>query len=136
MNRTYRWYLRAHNARNKKFAKVIEIIMRIIFSCDIPYQVEIGENCSFAHNGLGVVIHPNVVIGSNCHIGQNVTIGGRSGIEVVPKIGNNVLIGANALILGPVVIGDNAKIGAGSIVVKDVPAGAVVIPDASKIIVH
>lgn len=135
MNRTYKWYLRAHNSRFQKYSKFVEIVMRILFGCDIPYNVTIGKNCHFAHNGLGVVIHPQVIIGDNCSIGQNVTIGGRSGIKVVPKIGNNVLIGAGALILGPVTIGDNAKIGAGAIVVKDIPSGAVVIPDASKIII-
>jgi len=109
--------------------------MRIIFSCDISYKTKIGGGTSFAHNALGVVIHPDVVIGKKCHIGQNVTIGGRSGHKTVPIIGDNVLIGAGALILGPVKIGDNAKIGAGAIVVKDVPAGAVVIPKASSIII-
>lgn len=77
-----------------------------------------------------------MVIGDNCSIGQNVTIGGRAGKTTVPMIGNNVLIGANALILGPVTIGDGAKIGAGAIVVKDVPPHATVIPEASRIIIE
>ncbi len=136
MNRVYVWYLRMHNSKFTFIKRFIEIIMRIIFSCDIPHQVVIGKNCRFSHNALGVVIHPEVVIGDNCSIGQNVTIGGRSGKTVVPRIGNNVLIGANALILGPVTIGDGAKIGAGAIVVKDVPANAIVIPEASKIIIR
>lgn len=133
MNRAYAWYLTMHKTRCTFVKKFIEILMRIIFSCDIPHQVVIGKNCKFAHNALGVVIHPDVVIGDNCYIGQNVTIGGRNGKKIVPHIGNDVLIGANALILGPVTIGDGAKIGAGAIVVKDVPANAVVIPEASKI---
>ena len=83
-----------------------------------------------------VVLHPKVVIGDNCSIGQNVTIGGRAGKTTVPMTGNNVLIGANALILGPVTIGDGAKIGAGAIVVKDVPPHATVIPEASRIIIE
>lgn len=112
------------------------MFVHMVFSCDIPYQVKIGNNCKFAHNALGVVIHPEVEIGDNCSIGQNVTIGGRSGKPIVPKIGNDVLIGAHALILGPITIGDRAKIGAGAIVVKDVPNDAVVIPEASKIVVQ
>ena len=135
MNRVYKWYLRMHNCKFRFVSKLIEIFVRVIFSCDIPYQVIIGKNCKFAHNALGVVIHPEVVIGDNCVIGQNVTIGGRAGKSIVPKIGNDVLIGANALILGPVNIGSGAKIGAGAIVVKDIPQNAVVIPEASKVII-
>lgn len=124
-----------HNCKYKRISRLIEMFVHMVFSCDIPYQVKIGTNCKFAHNALGVVIHPEVEIGNNCTIGQNVTIGGRAGKTTVPKIGNDVLIGANALILGPVTIGDRVKIGAGAIVVKDVPNDAVVIPEASKIII-
>jgi len=134
MNRVYRYYLRMHHSKSRLIRRLIEIMLRIVFGCDIPPEVQIGENCKFAHNALGVVIHPEVVIGNNVSIGQNVTIGGRSGITKVPVIGDDVLIGANALILGPIVIGNGAKIGAGAIVVKDVPPYATVIPQASRII--
>lgn len=110
-----------HNSNYAFIRRFIEVMLHIIFSCDIPPEVKIGKNCKFAHNALGVVLHPKTVIGDNCSIGQNVTIGGRAGKTTVPVIGNNVLIGANALILGPVTIGDGANIGAGAIVVKDVP---------------
>lgn len=136
MNRVYKWYLRMHNSNYAFIRRFIEVMLHIIFSCDIPSEVKIGKNCKFAHNAFGVVLHPKVVIGDNCSIGQNVTIGGRAGKTTVPVIGNNVLIGANALILGPVTIGDGAKIGAGAIVVKDVPPHATVIPEASRIIIE
>lgn len=127
MNRVYRWYKKMHKSRFKPRRRFIEIMLRVLFSCDIPADAQIGENCTFAHNGLGVVISPKAVIGKNCHIGQNVTIGGRSGIEQVPIIGDNVLIGAGCIIIGPITIGDNARIGAGTIVVKDVPANTTII---------
>ncbi len=41
----------------------------------------------FEHHGLGCVVHNKAIIGSNCKIFQNVTIG------------NNVYIGANAVVL-------------------------------------
>lgn len=133
MNRVYKWYLRMHNSKSKFIQRAIEVYLHIVYSCDIPAEVQIGKNCSFAHNALGVVINPKVIIGDNCHIGQNVTIGGRNGHEIVPILGNNVLVGANALILGPITIGDNSIIGAGAIVVKDVPPNSVVRSEASKI---
>lgn len=115
-----------HNSTIFIYRRCIELYLRIFFGCEIPSKVKIGKNCKFAHNGLGVVIHPEAVIGDNCKINQNVTIGGRSGYTVVPKIGNNVEIGAGAIIIGPITIGDNVKIGAGAIVVKNVPDNAVV----------
>ena len=95
--------------------KLINYFNRIVFSCDIPSTVIIEEGTTFAHSGLGVVIHSNAKIGKNCKIYQGVTIGGR-GKSGTPIIGNNVFIGANATILGGVFIGDNAKIGANTLI--------------------
>ena len=107
-------------------AIIVRVLMRLIFSCDIPYQVEIGEKTTFPHMALGVTIHNYCKIGKNCKILQNVTLGGRSGHKEVPMIGNNVLIGANACVLGPIKIGNNAQIGAGSVVIHDVKENEVV----------
>lgn len=70
----------------------------------------------------GVVIHPNALIGPNCLIFQQVTIGTREG-EMVPVIGAHVDIGAGAKILGDVRVGDHALIGANAVVIADVPSG-------------
>jgi serine acetyltransferase len=109
-------------------------IMRVIFACDIPYKTKIGKGTVFPHHALGIVIHPYAIIGENCKIEQNVTIGGRSGITVLPVIGDNVMIGAGALVLGPVKIGDNVQIGAGAVVVNDIPENCVVTGIPAKII--
>ena len=53
------------------------------------------------------MIHARSVIGKNCVIGANVTIGGKSGWWEVPVIGDNVEISAGSRIIGPVRIGDN-----------------------------
>lgn len=109
-------------------------LMRIVFACDIPYKTRIGKNVLFPHHALGIVIHPNVKIGDNCTIRQNVTIGGRNEIEVVPVIGDNVSIGAGAVILGPVNIVDNVFIGANAVVIRDVPSDCVVVGVPEKIV--
>ncbi|MDB4975910.1 MAG: serine acetyltransferase [Myxococcaceae bacterium] len=74
----------------------------------------------------GVVVHPEAIIGPNCLLFQQVTIGSgpRPG---VPRIGGHVDIGPGAKILGGVTIGDHAVIGANAVVVNDVPAGAVAV---------
>jgi serine O-acetyltransferase len=56
-------------------------------------------------------------------IGQNVTVGGRSGHESVPMIGDDVYIGAGARVLGPIHVGNGATIGANAVVLSDVHAG-------------
>lgn len=113
---------------------IIRGIMRVIFACDIPYKTQIGKNCEFPHHALGIVIHPYAIIGDNCKLEQNVTIGGRSGLMVLPKIGDNVMIGAGAAVIGPVLVGNNVQIGAGAVVVKDVPDNCVVVGVPAKII--
>lgn len=48
----------------------------------IPYQAEIGEGTLIGYQGIGVVIHKKSVIGKNCHISQNVTLGGGGGPQL------------------------------------------------------
>ena len=117
-------------------AVLIRMFIRLVFSCDIPYRATIGKGTTFPHDALGIVIHPDVVIGCNCKILHGVTLGGRGGKgrTGLPKVGNNVLIGCHAQVMGPVTIGDNAKIGAGSIVVSDVPADSTVVGNPARII--
>ncbi|WP_311802857.1 serine O-acetyltransferase [Enterococcus dongliensis] len=91
-----------------------------------------GKNTVFSHKGLGVVIGHDTIIGDNCKILHNVTIGGRAGIRANPIIGDNVLIGAGAILLGDIIIGNNVKIGAGSVVVKDIPNNQVVVGNPAK----
>lgn len=115
-------------------AFIVRGLMRVIFACDISYKTQIGEATLFPHHALGIVIHQDAVIGNKCILEQNVTIGGRSGLTVLPKIGNNVMIGAGASIIGPVKIGNNCKIGAGAVVVNDIPDNCVAIGIPAKII--
>lgn len=68
----------------------------------------------------GIVIHPDALIGPNCLIFQQVTIGTR-GPGGAPQIGGHVDIGAGAKILGPVKIGNHVVIGANAVVLIDVP---------------
>lgn len=71
---------------------------------------------------VGIVITEKAILGNNCTIYQNVTIGNKNGS---PTLGNNVIIYANSVIIGKINIGDNAIIGAGSIVLKDIPANEI-----------
>ena len=78
------------------FAKILTYVIRLIFSCYIPHEIKIGKNFVLGYGGLGVVIHSRVKLGDDCHIDQNVTIGGTSKKYGVPKLGDHVYVGAGA----------------------------------------
>lgn len=109
------------------FPRLLYIINRCLFSVVLPPGVKLGRGVTFAYQGLATVVHARAVIGSNCYLGPNVIIGGRSGEHAVPTIGDNVFIGAGARILGPVSVGNGATIGAASLVLNDVPSGVTVV---------
>lgn len=77
------------------------------------------------HGLNGIIVSHNAVIGKNCTIFHQVTVGEGNG--GAPVIGDNVLIGAGAKIIGGICVGNNVKIGAGCVVTKDVPDGTTVI---------
>lgn len=115
-------------------AILMRAFIRILFSADIPYKLQIGKGTRFPHDALGSLFHPDAIIGTDCTILHGVTIGGRSGHKQLPVIGNNVRIGTHAQILGPITIGNNAEIGAGAVVVKSVPDCAIVAGVPAKIL--
>lgn len=121
--RIERWFYLHHM---ELIAKFIRAFIWLVYNCFIPYTCEIGEGTILGYKGIGVVIHSHAVIGKNCIIGTNVTIGGRSGLPNVPVIGNNVDIGTGAKVLGPITVGNNVVIGANAVVIRDVPDNAVV----------
>jgi serine O-acetyltransferase len=71
----------------------------------------------------GIVIHVDAVIGPNCLVFQQVTIGAGGRKPGVPILGGHVDVGAGAKILGGVVIGDHCRIGANAVVLTDIPDG-------------
>lgn len=113
--------------------KLIQWFIRVIFACDIPTTVLIGKGTYFSHNGLGVVIHSQAIIGENCKVYQNVTIGGRNG-RGSPIIEDNVFIGAGACILGGVTVGQGAVIGANAVIIQDIPPNSVVVGVPGRVI--
>lgn len=100
----------------------------------LPPSAQIGKGVIFGYSGLAIVIHKRAVVGDRVVIGPNVTIGGRSGFELVPEIGDDVIIGAGARILGPVTIGSGARIGANAVVITDVPAGGIAVGVPAKVV--
>ena len=133
MNKSVLLMTKLHRKNIPFIPRIMQQLNRLIFATDIPRSVKIGKGTRFAHSGLGCVIHERAVIGENCKILQNVTIGGR-GKHGTPVIGNNVLIGAGATILGGVKIGNNVKIGAQALVIEDVAENQTVVANKGKVL--
>lgn len=134
MDRVYRLYRKMHTSKSALYKKLIHFYLRTVYTCDIMPQTIIGENPHFAHQGMGVVINQDAIIGNHVKIGAHVVIGGRNGNPVVPHIGDNVEIGAGAILLGEITVGNNAIIGGGTVVVKSVPENAVVVGNPGRVI--
>jgi serine O-acetyltransferase len=96
----------------------------VIGQIDIQAGTQIGGGLLMPHPN-GIVIHPRCVIGPNCLIMQQVTLGVHGSKPGAPRLGGHVDVSAGAKIIGPVTIGDHALIGANAVVTKDVPEGAI-----------
>ena len=91
----------------------------VVCGADIPLNSRFGGGLMLPHPN-GVVIHPGVILGPNCMLFQQVTLGMGPTVGL-PRLGGHVDVGAGAKILGGVVVGDHAKIGANAVVLCDVP---------------
>jgi serine O-acetyltransferase len=122
-------------AGRRDFALYLQSQSSRIFAVDINPAARLGNGIMIDH-GTGVVIGETAVVGDNCSLLQNVTLGGN-GKEVGdrhPKIGNNVLLAAGAKVLGNIRVGHCSKVAAGSVVLKDVPDNKTVAGVPAKIV--
>lgn len=105
------------------------IFVRIPYGIEIPIGTKIGAGLRLVHLN-GIVIHKDAIIGKNCTIFHQVTIGAnehKNDYDKVPIIGDNVYIGVGAKIIGNIKIGNNVKIGANAVVTKDVDDNTTVV---------
>ena len=131
------WFRKCNNSKG-----IFYFFNRIIYSHylkwnnnEIPAKTSIGEGLYLGHSG-GRYINSNCIIGRNCNLNHNVTIGQENrGIRKgSPTIGNQVWVGANAVIVGNISIGNNVLIAPNSFVNFDVPSDSIVIGNPAKII--
>jgi serine O-acetyltransferase len=88
----------------------------IVTGADIPLNCQIGGGLLIPHPN-GIVISPHAIIGVNCLVFQQVTIGTRRG-QGAPKIDGHVDIGAGAKIFGDMTIPAHSEIRANAVVTK------------------
>lgn len=105
----------------------------VVTASDIPPSTRIAGGLYLPHPN-GIVVHSQAVIGPNCLLFHQVTLGEGGKVPGVPRLGGHVDVGAGAKILGGVVIGDHAKIGANAVVLCDVPAGATAVGIPARVV--
>ena len=112
----------------------------LLYGAYIGFNVRIKSKITFPHDLFGVFISERAVIGENCVIFQQVTIGSNMLKDSkgfgAPTIGDDVYIGAGARIIGNVRIGNQCRIGANCVVTRDVPDRATVVLAEPRVLIH
>ena len=128
-HRFYRWGLRF-------IARFISQTGKFLSGIEIHPGAEIGRGL-FIDHGMGVVIGETTIIGADCVLFHNVTLGGtgKHKRKRHPTLGNNVFVGTGAIILGPVTVGNNVSIGANTFIYMcDIPDDATVVGTPGRIV--
>lgn len=109
---------------NSSFIKeMVANKLMVKYGMEIAKNAKIGKDLKIEHFN-GIILGLGTVIGDNCTIYQQVTLGQKNG--EYPTIGNNVVIYPGAKVLGGIHVGDNAVIAPNSVVLRNVENGEVV----------
>ena len=110
------------------------------YGAHIPLEARFEGPPVFPHGPSGIFVSQAAVIGKNCTLFHQVTIGSNTLRDSrgfgAPVIGNDVYIGCGAKIIGNVRIGNHVLIGANCVVTRDVPDNSTVILPEPRILTH
>ena len=117
--------------------RLIAHLGRWLTGIEIHPRAQIGRRL-FIDHGMGIVIGETAIIGDDCHLYQEVTLGGTSTRREKrhPTLEDHVVVGAGAKIIGAITIGSHTRIGAGSVVVSNVPPYATVVGVPGHIVAY
>jgi serine O-acetyltransferase len=112
--------------------RFLATLCRNLYGIELPLDARVGRRLWIAHQG-GIVVAHRAVIGDDCVIRHNVTIGGQRQ-RPAARLGDRVHVGPGAVILAGVRVGDDARVGPNAIVMTDVPAGGFVFAAPSRVV--
>lgn len=116
--------------------QIVSRLIRHIYGAEIHWNAEIAPGVSLIH-GTGLVISHSSVVGPNCVLFQNVTLGESMHAQRrtvgSPTLEAEVHVMPGAILLGPITIGRASKVGSNAVVDVDVAPGSVVRSPSSDI---
>ena len=139
----YLWKLREkiNSSRFRLFRKIYRRRYKRLLDragAYIPESVKFSDLPSFPHSVYGVFISQGAVIGKNCTIFHQVTIGSNTLLDSkhpgAPTILDDVYIGCGAKIIGGITVGSHVRIGANCVVTEDIPDDTVVVMQKPRVL--
>ncbi len=121
--RSYLFWTAEHSHPFKRRRNRIRLERRYGIYCG--KDVKIGRGLKLPHP-QGIVIGKGAVLGENCTIYQQVTIGGHGGSDtpaIYPTIGKDVILYAGAKVIGAITVADRTMVGANSVLNKSTEYG-------------
>ena len=118
----------------KAIARLLQSEAADVFGVDIHPGAQLGRGITIDH-ATGVVIGETAVLGDNCYLMYDVTLGATgtsSEHDRHPKIGNDVFLGAKCTVIGNIAVGDGAVVAAQALVNKPVPPGYTAVGSPAK----
>jgi serine O-acetyltransferase len=125
-------YSRLVYARGWPLAGRVAYYLLKVLGVEIPRSVRIGTNFYLVHGGVGVVIHPNTVIGDNVRVYPGVVLGRADVYRDIADsafegfvIEDEAILGAGAKVLckaGRLRVGRGSVIGANAVLTQSTGA--------------
>jgi serine O-acetyltransferase len=115
--------------------RILSMVSRFLTGIEIHQAARIGPGF-FIDHGMGVVIGETAIVGENCMLFHQVTLGGtgHGGGKRHPTLEDGVVIGAGAKVLGNITIGSNSYIGGNSVVLRDIPPNSTVVGIPGRVV--
>lgn len=135
--RTAQWAYNHWGVLGRLIYTPYTLISSTFLGIELPVSCTIGPRLRVYHK-IGIVIHHECTIGSDCQLRHGVTLASKFDRErktiVYPSVGDYVDLGAGCAVMGDIHVGDYAEIGAHAVVTKSVPPWAVVVGNPGRVI--
>ena len=113
------FYLRRKGTVLAVLSVIFNRLIMFLFGCHVSSQAEFGEALYFPHP-TGIVVGIDVVVGKNCTIFQNVTLGARNIVGTkYPNIGDGCILYAGAVVAGDITIRENVVVAANQVIIGE-----------------
>jgi serine O-acetyltransferase len=116
--------------------RALFVFVRNVYGIELHASTVVGRRLEIGHEH-GIVVHPDAVLGDDCVLRHNVTIGrgvADEDDEPAPRFGDRVKLSPGAVVLGGVTVGDDVRIGPNTFVTSDVPSGAHVLEPPTRVL--